>query len=52
MITLYSFQTHTPALQVLFSSSEKWDYSNLTFAEKFVRVMEGELGGSWRFLLL
>ena len=26
--------------------------SNLTFAEKFVRVMEGELGGSWRFLLL
>lgn len=43
------FQTHTPALQVLFSSSEKWDYSHLTLAKKFVRVMEGELGGSWRF---
>ena len=52
MLTLYSFQTHTPALQVSVSPSEKWDYSNLTLAEKFMRVMERELGGSWHFLLL
>lgn len=52
MLTLYSFQTHIAALQVLFFSSEKWDYSNLTLAKKFMRVMEEELGGSWHFLLL
>ena len=52
MLTLYSSQTHTPALQVSVSPSEKWDYSNLTLAEKFMRVMERELGGSWHSLLL
>lgn len=53
---VYCLQTNTPAFNASVSSSEKWDNSNPTIEEKFVRVNGGEceeqLGGSRRFLLL
>lgn len=56
MLMVYSLQTNTPALCASVSSSKKWDDSNPTIEDKFVRVNGGgceeQLGRSRHFLLL